>query len=127
VVSQKPRAARHERAADRWTLERPSTRTVFGPLEIDLAEGRASLAGLRLHVNPAELGLLALLVANHNRVISRQKLADGLGTLSVHYIDVLLSGLRRQLGPGFVRNVRKRGWILVPAALGVRAAERSAG
>jgi hypothetical protein len=30
---------------------------------------------------------------------------------------VLLSGIRHQLGFEFVRNVPKRGWIIIPEAL----------
>lgn len=89
----------------------------LGALRVDLDGYRAWLGERALHLSRSQLELLAVLVANRHRVLSRVELADALGLARGRSVDVLLSSLRRALRPGFVRNVRNRGWILEPAAL----------
>jgi hypothetical protein len=90
---------------------------VLGALEIDLAGHLASFQGRTLQLSSSQLELLAILVANHRRVVSRSELSERLGLERGRSVDVMLSMLRRQLGCDFVRNVRKRGWIVIPEAL----------
>ena len=56
-------------------------------------------------------------VLEHNagRVLSRAELARraGIADLSDRRCDSLIVGIRRHLGPGRVRTVRRRGWMLV--------------
>jgi DNA-binding response OmpR family regulator len=62
--------------------------------------------------------VLAALIAQHGRVISRRELARqaGLGALSERRCDSLLVALRRHLGADAIVTVRSRGWRLSPAA-----------
>jgi DNA-binding response OmpR family regulator len=99
-------------------LEPPSeTVLVLGALEIDLAGHLAAFQGRTLHLSSSQFELLAILVANSRRVVSRSELSERLGLERGRSVDVMLSMLRRQLGCDFVRNVRKRGWIVIPEAL----------
>jgi len=52
---------------------------------------------------------------NAGRVLSRAELARraGISDLSDRRCDSLIVGIRRHLGPGRVRTVRRRGWMLV--------------
>ena len=87
---------------------------VLGALEIDLAGHLATFQGRTLQLSSSQFELLAILVANHRRVVSRCELSERLGLERGRSVDVMLSMLRRQLGCDFVRNVRKRGWIIIP-------------
>jgi DNA-binding response OmpR family regulator len=89
-----------------------------GGLEVDAQGYRASLAGRALALSRSQVELLAFLVANRHRVVSRDELSGALGLVRPRSVDVLLSGLRREIGRPFVRNVRNRGWIVEPGALG---------
>ena len=66
--------------------------------------------------------MLAVLLANRNRVVGRRELARqaGLAELNQRRCDSVLVGVRRQLGPESIVTVRSRGWMLadqaVPAA-----------
>ena len=97
---------------------------VLGGLEIDLAGHLASFQGRTLQLSSSQFELLAILVANHRRVVSRCELSERLGLERGRSVDVMLSMLRRQLGCDFVRNVRKRGWIVIPEALAPAAPPR---
>jgi DNA-binding response OmpR family regulator len=99
-------------------LEPPSESVlVLGALEIDLAGHLAAFQGRTLQLSSSQFELLAILVANNRRVVSRTELSERLGLERGRSVDVMLSMLRRQLGCDFVRNVRKRGWIVIPEAL----------
>lgn len=91
----------------------------LGALEVDPVGYRASFAGRLLEVSRSQLELLAYLIANHHRVVSREELSGALGLARGRSVDVLLSGLRTKIGREFVRNVRNRGWIIEARALTV--------
>jgi DNA-binding response OmpR family regulator len=93
----------------------PATTLSIGYLEIEPLAYRATIRGQVLQLSPSQLELLAALVANRNRVLSRSELAESAGLEHAASVDVVLSSLRRLLGEGFVRNVRNRGWILESA------------
>lgn len=67
--------------------------------------------------------MLAVLVANRNRVVGRREIARdaGLAELNQRRCDSILVGVRRQLGADAIITVRSRGWMLadhvLPAAL----------
>jgi two-component system, OmpR family, response regulator QseB len=89
----------------------------LGVLMVDAGAGMASWKGRPVELSRRQVELLSLLVANQNRVLSRLELSNALGLQRGRSIDVLLSGIRHQLGFEFVRNVPKRGWIIIPEAL----------
>lgn len=99
------------------TLSQPGGNLALGTLEVDTESYRASLAGRILELSRSQVELLAILLANRHRVLSRIELSQALGLLRPRSVDVLLSGLRREIGRPFVRNVRNRGWIVEPPAL----------
>lgn len=89
----------------------------LGALAVDTGRYSAALGGRVLELSRSELELLALLIATPHRVLSRQELSARLGLAQGRSVDVLLSRLRHLIGRDFVRNVRGRGWIVVPEAL----------
>lgn len=99
------------------TLPQPNGALTIGSLEVDPDGYRASLAGRALALSRSQVELLTILVANIHRVVSRTELSEALGLIRPRSVDVLLSGLRHEIGRPFVRNVRNRGWIVEPGAL----------
>jgi DNA-binding response OmpR family regulator len=99
------------------TLARPAGNLTLGSLEVDTDSYRASLGDRVLALSRSQVELLAILIANRHRVVSRVDLSQALGLVRPRSVDVLLSGLRREIGRPFVRNVRNRGWIVEPPAL----------
>jgi DNA-binding response OmpR family regulator len=71
-----------------------------------------------------ERAVLAFLVANHGRVVSRSALARnaGMADLSHRRCDSVLVGLRRRLGPDAIITVRSRGWMIADSARSSAAA-----
>ena len=73
--------------------------------------------------------MLAVLLANRNRVVGRRELARqaGLAELNQRRCDSVLVGVRRQLGPDSIITVRSHGWMLadhaVPAAQALLAGD----
>ena len=98
-------------------LAQPIGALALGALEVDTESYRVSLAGRILQLSRSQVELLALLIANRHRVLDRTELANVLGLVRPRSVDVLLSGLRREIGRPFLRNVRNRGWIVEPSAL----------
>ena len=67
------------------------------------------------YLSPQERAVYVVLSDNAGRVMSRGEIARraGLADLSARRCDSLIVGIRRQLGPGRIRTVRRRGWMLV--------------
>ena len=101
------------------TTERASGQISVGLLEVDPLAYQAWFAGRDLNLSRSQIELLALLISNRQRVLSRDELAEALGLARGRSVDVMLTALRRILDRDFVRNVRGRGWILVAHALEV--------
>ena len=89
----------------------------LGALEVDLESYRATLSDKPLDLSPSQLEMLAILVANHGRVTSREELSKAVGLRRGRSVDVMLCSLRKELGHDFIRNVRNRGWIVDPEML----------
>lgn len=89
----------------------------LGALRVDVESYRAEFGGRVMDLSRSQLELLAILIANRHRVVSRDELSEALRLARGRSVDVLLSGLRREIGRDFVRNIRNRGWIVEPGAL----------
>jgi two-component system phosphate regulon response regulator OmpR len=98
-----------------------------GNLDVDGSTRSVRLAGRDLGVTTAEFELLALLVRNRGRVLSRERILDG--TRGIDWeaydrsIDVLISRLRQKLGddakhPSFIRTVRGAGYVFIGGGSG---------
>lgn len=98
-------------------LRSPGGMLELGTLAVDADGYRAWYAGRPLDLSRSQLELLAILIANAHRVVSRIELSSALGLVRHRSVDVMLSLLRKELGVEFVRNVRNRGWILAPELL----------
>lgn len=98
-------------------LRQPEVNLQVGTLQVDPSGYRAWLGDRVLALSRSQIDLLTILISNLHRVVSRLELSDALGLVRPRSVDVLLSGLRREIGRPFVRNVRNRGWIVEPAAL----------
>ncbi len=90
-----------------------------GPLEVNWTSQSASLKGRPLPLTTAEFELLGLLVRNRGRVLSRDRIMEGLRGMDAdaydRSIDVLVSRVRQKLGDDpkratFIRTVRGIGY-----------------
>lgn len=97
----------------------------FGNLDVDWSTRCAHLGDRDLGLTTAEFELLALLVRNPGRVLSRERILDG--TRGIDWeaydrsIDILISRLRQKLGddakrPTFIRTVRGTGYVFIGGA-----------
>ncbi len=94
----------------------------LGPLEVDWTARAVRLRGTDLELTGAEFELLALLVRNRGRVLSRERIMDEIRGVDWdafdRSIDVLVSRLRQKLGddakhPSFVRTIRGAGYSFI--------------
>jgi DNA-binding response OmpR family regulator len=99
----------------------------IGNLDVDAGTRSVRLSGRDLGVTTAEFELLALLVRNRGRVLSRERILDG--TRGIDWeaydrsIDVLISRLRQKLGddakrPCYIRTVRGAGYVFIGGGCG---------
>src|SRR5689334_14405829 len=93
-----------------------------GGLEVNWTTHSVALEGEQLPLTSAEFELLALLVRNRGRVMTRERIMDE--TRGIDWeaydrsIDVLISRLRQKLGddpkrPAFIRTVRGTGYSFI--------------
>ncbi|HVL89834.1 MAG TPA: winged helix-turn-helix domain-containing protein [Actinomycetota bacterium] len=88
-----------------------------GALIVEPAAYRVWFGGNEVALTSTQVELVALLIANRDRVVAREEIARSLGLRHARSVDVLLTTVRHSLGRNFVRNVRSRGWILDEASL----------
>ena len=88
-----------------------------GDLELDIRTCKVTLAGLEIEVTRKEFDILACLMADPGRVMSREQIleqawdAHWYGPMKV--LDVHVASLRRKLGvPGLIETVYGRGFRL---------------
>ena len=83
------------------------------PAPASQVDGRSNPLG-STSLGVQERAVLAVLLANSGRVVSRRELSRqaGLTDLSERRCDSILVGLRRRLPPDAIRTVRSRGWML---------------
>jgi two-component system OmpR family response regulator/two-component system response regulator RstA len=95
-----------------------------GPLSIDIPSREATLDGSPLELTTTEFDLLVLLARRAGRVQNREVLVEdlrGIGFDSFdRSVDVLVSRLRRKLGPGgeMIKTVRGLGYLFSPGREG---------
>jgi two-component system OmpR family response regulator len=87
-----------------------------GALEFDTRSGRASLNGQSISLTAQETNVLAYLILNENKVVSRTELSEHVygydGDRDSNTIEVFIGRLRRKLGPGLIETIRGRGYQL---------------
>src|ERR1700674_2720766 len=94
----------------------------IGALDVNWATRSAGIGGRDLTLTNAEFELLALLVRNRRRVLSRDRIINEIRGIDWEAydrsIDVLVSRLRQKLGddpkcPTFIRTVRGAGYLFI--------------
>jgi len=103
----------------------PGRYLLFGDWALDTIERRLlAVGGLVTPVNPAEYGLLRLLLDHPHRAVSRgellQELAGRDSEAFDRTIDLRVSRLRRRLGdharePNYIQTIRNEGYVLCRA------------
>ncbi len=87
-----------------------------GALEFDTRSGRASLNGQSVSLTAQETNVLAYLIHNEHKVVSRTELSEHVygydGDRDSNTIEVFIGRLRRKLGPGLIETIRGRGYQL---------------
>lgn len=83
-----------------------------GALEVDPTEFTASLRGERLRLTNKEFRLLALLVRNPGKLLTREVIAAEVwdGEVRGRTIDIHIARLRRHLPPDAIETVIKVGY-----------------
>jgi DNA-binding response OmpR family regulator len=100
----------------------PPPVVTLGSLVVDTASNRITFESELVELSPVAGRLLAALVTNRNRVVSRHELAKMLDLRWERSVDVLVMKIRRALGEASVRTVRGRGWIIDTGVFGAEAA-----
>lgn len=94
----------------------------IGPLVINWPGHSAHVDGQRLALTTAEFDLLGLLVRNHGRVLSRERIMDEIRGIDWEAfdrsVDVLVSRLRQKLrddprNPTMIRTIRGTGYVFI--------------
>lgn len=89
----------------------------LGLLQVDIELYLAWFNGKLLSLSTSQIEMLAFLLANPSKVLTREELAGVTGLRRLRSVDVLLTRLRQNVGRNFIRNVRNRGWIVDPGEL----------
>jgi DNA-binding response OmpR family regulator len=104
------------RARLRWQ-EKDEQVLKAGRLTIDLAAHRVVLEGKEISLSAREVRLLAALVRNAGRVLSRSRLLEMVWDLDFdpgsNVVDVYIAALRRKIGAHFIETVRGLGYRFV--------------
>jgi len=93
-------------------------RRTFADVKLDEAARVATRAGVELELTRREFDLLAVLLANPDRVLSRTRLLSmvwGFDEYDPNVVEVYVSTLRRKLeehGPRIIQTVRGIGYVL---------------
>lgn len=93
-----------------------STILTCGPVRLDTNTGRVTVNGVPLQLTAQEFRILAYLMHNQGRVVSRATLIDHVYDRSVSFesnvVDVMLSRIRRKLSVSIIQTVRGQGYRL---------------
>jgi DNA-binding response OmpR family regulator len=109
----------------RW-CEQDGALLEAGPLTLDLAAHRATIAGRSVVVSAREATLLATFLRRPGEVLSRDELLRLVWEIEFdpgsNVVDVYVAALRRKLGPDVIETVRGRGYRLRPRAAAAETA-----
>jgi DNA-binding response OmpR family regulator len=101
------------RARLRW---RDESALSAGPLTLDLATHKASLAGREIPLAAREATLLAAFMREPGRALTREELLQLVWEIDFdpgsNVVDVYVGALRRKLGPEVIETVRGVGYCL---------------
>jgi DNA-binding response OmpR family regulator len=94
---------------------------IWGPLELDLSQHQFSISGKIVALTNSEYQFLQLLMANPQRIFSREQILETIGSFrgvnSDHIVDTHASRLRKKIreagGPDVIAVVRSVGFRLV--------------
>lgn len=104
------------RALLRRSHGRTQPTLVHENLILDPAAHGVSLSGKSVELSPGEFQVLQMLLEARGRVLSRQRLEDGLygwaKDIDSNTIEVHIHHLRRKLGNTLIRNIRGVGYII---------------
>ncbi len=104
------------RALLRRSHGRTQPTLVHENLVLDPAAHGVSLSGKSVELSPGEFQVLQMLLEARGRVLSRQRLEDGLygwaKDIDSNTIEVHIHHLRRKLGNTLIRNIRGVGYII---------------
>jgi len=95
----------------------------WGPLELDLSQHSFTIGGKVVMLTNSEYQFLQLLMANPQRIFSREQILQAIGAFrglkSDHLVDSHASRLRKKIreagGPELISVVRSVGFRLAPA------------
>jgi two-component system OmpR family response regulator len=102
----------------RRTSDRPATILRAGNLTLNLTNCRLNFDQQEIDLTPAEFGLAELLFRHHGKVVSREMLAERIGSSpdrSKNSIEVHMNRLRnklRSIPEPVIATVRSRGYVL---------------
>ena len=108
------------RALTRKSSGAQSSLLTVGDLRLDLATHEVSRGGREIHLSAKEFALLAYLMHNQGRVLSREQIEDHIWDFSyeggTNVVDVYIRYLRRKIDEGFepklIQTVRGYGYRL---------------
>ena len=107
-------------AVHRRTSDRPAMHLEVGPLQLNLANQRLTLAGRGIDLTPTEFSILELLMRYRGQVVTRKMLCEHVwgfdwngptNVIEVH-INRLRGKIDKQRRQSFIRTVRGRGYAL---------------
>lgn len=107
-------------AVHRRTANRPAMHLEVGPLQLNLANQRLTLAGRSIDLTPTEFSILELLMRYHGQVVTRKMLCEHVwgfdwngptNVIEVH-INRLRGKIDRQRQQSLIRTLRGRGYAL---------------
>ena len=107
-------------AVHRRTADKPAMQLEVGPLHLNLANQRLTLAGRSTDLTPTEFSMLELLMRFHGQVVTRKMLCEHVWGFDwegpTNVIEVHINRLRGKIDKGrkssFIRTVRGRGYAL---------------
>jgi len=121
IVAELPPFARVGRSVDKYEFR--GRIASFGEVRVDLARMELVRKGVEVQLTATEFKLLAFLLQNPKRVISRKELLDAIWgyhiDLATRTVDIHISKLRQKLerdpaNPIHVRTVHCAGYKFVP-------------